>query len=694
MSRLYRHLVWLETPQQAITDAMLTVDDEVEEVSIHRSVDAAPHVEIRLTNPGWHIYAAGAARCAAIVESDDGTMATARVLARGTIRNLPDNLGKAAVTLTLECSSTTEETRLARNAAARAWEAANPEPENEYTEGDAFAGDITAVAIPSQDLLLGRMERDSDQVMVGRTLEWHCDPVSHAWSLHDFTVPMGTTRDVGETDPDKITRSAPKACPRKIKMRVICNFTPNFSGQVGLHLYLNTYNVRVTSMTSWAYELVQRPGVSTGWTMQQAMPIRTTSALPVTVGTVTYDLSTRRVYEELVPGVTPPQYVRRNTDPSWSRTRFTVEFDWFSYFFPYWTATWAYSQPRREVVDCVLEVPTQEVTGLIDELELADMAVQPLYQIPRFLTDDRDADETTPQQAQAYDESKTYFEGDLVLVNGREFRLTVPESTGVFWLVANWTSTGFDWRVDTRWEETHRRPAFTKPSLTVFDTRRGLATLAAATRIMRAKAFEFLYEDFGLQVDRPDFPDWSLGDSCRALIPGRHDEPQKEIEGRVVGIVERLRAEGGDVVELTLKVAKGQGGGRDARPGKINEFGASDYFDDDYIDTIETDWLSAGDDVEFTVEADPLYKPIDPARLNDHFYSVVGCQVTGSVDIHEARLRAMNDAGARIGTGLPSNAFPPTMISWRLRDLRIERTITRKYRLAAELTKAPRGISL
>lgn len=690
MSRLYRHLVWLTEPQQAISDAMLTVDDEVEEVSIHRSVDAAPHIEIKLTNPGWHIYAAGAARCAAIVESDDGTMATARVLARGTIRNLPDNLGKSAVTLTLECSGTTEETRLARNAAARAWEAAHPEPENEYSEGDAFAGDITAVNVPSQDLLLGRMERDSDQVMVGRTLEWHCDPVSHAWSLHDFTVPMGTTRDVGETDPERITRSAPKACPKRIKMRLVCNFTPQFSGACSIPQYLIP---AVTSMTTWSYELVQRPGLSTGWTLEVPTVAR---AVGVTgsIGVVEYDLSTRRVYEELVPGESPPRWVRINGSTGWSRHELMFEFEWYRYFFMSWTARWTYAQQRRETVDLVLDVPTQEVSGLVDEIELADMTLGTLYTIPRFLTDDRDADDETPEAAAPYNDETTYHEGDLVLDNGREYRLTIAESTGVFRIIANFTSKGFDVVVDPRWEETHRRPAFVTPTSSVFDQRRGLATIAAGFRIMRAKALEYLFEDFFLQVDRPDFPEWNLGDSCRALIPGRHDEPQKLVEGRVVGIVERLRAEGGDVVELTLKVGKGLGGDTLARRGRINEFGGSDYFDDDYIDTVETDWLSAGDDIEWSLEADPLYLPVDPARLNDPLYSVLSILVSGSADAHEATMRALADSGTRIGTAMNSAPFPSTMVSVRMRAIPIERMITRRYRAAGTLLRTPKGIQL
>jgi hypothetical protein len=526
--------------------------------------------------------------------------------------------------------------------------------------------------------------------MVGRTLEWHCDPVTHAWSLHDFTVPMGTTRDVGETDPDRITRSAPKACPRKIKMRISVGWTPGFSGTCSIPGFMIP---AVTSMTGWAFELVQRPGLSTGWTLDQPVVMRSVGVTG-SIGVVEYDLSTRRVYEELVPGVTPPQYQRINSATSWARTELYLEFEWYRFFFASWTARWSYSQPRREVVDLVLDVPTQEVSGLIDELELSDMSINAMAVIPRFLTDDRDADEDTPESAAPYDDSTLYREGDLVLDNGREYRLTIPESLGVFRIIENFTSKGYDVVVDPRWEETNRRPAFPSPTLSVFDQRRGLATIAAGFRIMRAKACEFLFEDFGLQVDRPDFPDWALGDTCRALIPGRHDEPQKLIEGRVVGIVDRLRAEGGDVVELTLKVGKGLGGDAIARPARINDFGGEEYFAEAYLDTNSTAWLTAGDDIEWSWEADPLYMPIDPARLSNPFYSVLNVFVDGSADAHEAKMRSLAASGVRIGNGMSSALFPSTMVSVRLRAMTIERTITRKYRATGTLLRTPKGIDL
>lgn len=706
MSRLYRHLVWLSAPQDPITDAMLTVDDEVEEVSIHRAAGVPPHVEIKLTNPGWGIYAAGAQRCAAIVQSDDGTMATAEVLARGTIRNLPDNIGKAAVTLTLECSGTTEETRLARNAAAREWQAAHPEPENEYNRDGFLDGDITAVAVPSQDLLLGRMERDADQVMVGRTLEWHCNPVTHAWSLHDFTVPMGTLRDVGETDPDRLSRSAPKGCPRRIKMRIVANWTPRYQGTLSIPPFMIP---SITSLTGWAHEMVQGPGLSTGWSLQFPTVISSVANMPA-FGVVTQDLSTRRVYEELVPGSNPPQYVRVNSGTSWSRHELMMEFRWFTYFFASWTASYDYSQQRRETIDLVLDVPTQEVTGLVDELELADMTVSNMAVIPRFLTDDRDDDEDVPEVAAPYDENREYQQDDLVLESGREYRLLAESSTGVFWKIANFSQTGYRVVVDERWKETGRRPAFVGapvlptapapnptyigPGQTVFDQRRGLAIVAAGFRIMRAKAAELIFEEFSLTVDREEFPNWQLGDTCRTLVPGRHDEPQKMIEGRVVGIVDRLRATGGDVVELTLKVGKGLGGDAVARPARIGELGLSDYVAEGYLDSYSTPWLTAGDDIEWSWTAEPLREPIDPFRLKDPFYSVLSVMVDGSAERHMNRLQALARSGTRVGNGLNSALFPPTKVSLRLKAIRVEQTLTRRYKATGTWLRAPRGITL
>lgn len=685
-----KHFVWLAGAHDPITDADLTTDDEVEGVSIHEAVGVLPYVEVTLTSPGWQRYAAGSLRAAAVVESVDGTMATARVLARGWLRDLPDTLGKGQVRLTLECSGTVEENRLAKNAAARAWEAANPSDPGEYGVDGALDGDITAVHVPDQDYLLGRQEAERDQVLVGRTLDFHFDPVTHAVTLHDFTVPMGVVRNIGEDyDPRTLSRSAAKGCPKRIKMRVYCNYTPQFSGTCPIPHYLIG---SVTSMSGWNYSMQQRSGLNQGWTIGTPT-VMTSTGVTASIGTVTQELQQRRVYEDLVPGSSPEQWVRRNGPISWARHTYNLEFRWYSYFFAFWYAGWTYGQPRREVVECVLDIPTQEVTGLVDEIEMPDLPIQPVFSIPMYYLEDRDPLDETPEPPEPYDNDKTYFFGDLVTVEGREYRLNIAESTGVFMVFKGATSSGFIIERDPRWEETGRRPAFEKPVLSIIDQPRGKACIAAAFRILRAKAHEYLYDEVTLDVDRPRYPDWTLGDTVQLMLPGRYDEPMKAAEGRLVGAVQRLTAKG-DTVEITIKIGKSAGGTAVARPARINPFGGEEYFAEAYLDTNSTPWLTAGDDIEWTLAMDPIHMPVDPARLGDPMYSIENIFVDGNFDRHLNKIRAMNQQGIQIGGNMSPDLFPPTMINLRFRNIPLDRVIVRKGRAVGTLLRGPKGIDL
>lgn len=687
MSKLYRHLVWLDHAMDPITDADLTIRDEIEAITIRRKINSDPSVEVELTNPGWAKYAPGAKRAAAILESDDGMMATATVLARGWLRSLPDTLGKNGVTLDLECYGTVEEVRLAKNAAARQFNADNLPPENEYNVGGALDGDETALYVPDQDWLMGRLEAERDQVEVGRTLDWHCDPVTHAWSLHDYTVPMGATRNIGERyDTKSLSRSPSKGCPKRIKMRLICNFSTNLSGICNIAPAIFQ---SVTSMTGYNYFLQQRPGLSQGWQLDPPV-VQTVATVTRPFGPVAYDMSRRLVFEVFNPGTN--SYDRTYSGIGWGRHRFTVEFYKYQYFFMSWVARWTYTQARREVVHLTLDVPTQEVTGLVDELELADRSLSQIYTTPLYLTEDRDQDLDAEEPTEPYDAERVYDTGDKMLLQGREYVSTVDGLQGVAWAVTIVSPTAANVVVDPRWQPTNRRPAFPTPVHSVFDTRRGKASIASAFRLMRKEALKLLFEEVTVTVSRQVFRDWNLGDTCQLLLPGRHDEPMKPAEGRVVGIADRLTIKG-DTVVLTLSIGKGQGGDAVAREARINEFGAQGYFNGSYLDTSDTEWLTAGDDIEWSLDADPLFLPIDTSKLGQSSYSVLGVSVAGSAAAHQDRVDALAAAGRRI-TALSSADLPPTSVNITMRSLNRDGTAIRKFRATGTLLRTPRGVTL
>lgn len=690
MSKRFRHLVWLDHAMDPITDADLTIRDEVEAVTLHRQVNADPYVEVELTNPGWSAYAPGARRAAAIVESDDGTMATATVLARGWLRSLPDTLGKNGVTLNLECYGTVEEVRLAKNAAARQFNADNLPPENEYNRGGALTGDITAEFVPDQDFLLGRMQSDRDQVEVGRTVDWHCDPVTHAWTLHDYSVPMGATRNIGERyDPKTLTRNPTKGCPKRVKMRIVANFTPTFRGVCNIAPALGLGPV--TSMSNYTYSMPQGEGLSAGWSQgaQPTVQVTTTRSRPFSP--VAFDSQYRKVFETFNPGTNT--WDRSYTGTSWMRHRKYFEFDVYRYFFIYWPMSWTYTQARREVVTLTLDVPTQEVTGLVDEIELADMSVQgSIFSIPVFITEDQDQDADAPEPSGPYDPAKVYNTDDTAMIQGREYRATVDGLTGNPWVFQIVSSNVWNTKVDPRWELTGRRPPFETQVHSIIDQQRGKAIVAAGFRIMRKKVYELLYEEISVTVDRAHFPTWNLGDTCEMLLPGRFDEPMKPASGRVIGVVEKLSARG-DTVQLTIHVGKGKGGDAVARPARINEFGATDYLAEAYAGQASTAWLTAGDDIEWSLDADDLYLPIDPARLNDWLYATESVSVAGSSANHAAQIDAMIDRGMNI-RNIAATALTSTAITIRMRSIPNERLAIRKFRATGTLLRTPKGIEL
>lgn len=706
-----RHLVWLDDPHQAITEEMLLTHPEegapfVERFRLYRGRSLLPHAEIVMENPGFARFAPGAPRSIAIVESVDGTMATARVLCRGVIRDLPSDLGQETVTIALECYPEEEELADAKDAVARARIAADSTYTAEYTA--AIAADPSAIGAPFRDGLFGRLARIGDDLIENRTLHYRYDPVTWAVSVHDDDTVTSSVNIGTNYEPESFQRGIKKGAVKQVKMKVIADLQTEYSGICDIAKYVNTF-IQPSSLTGYQQNMQTSLGVGFGWSMPVQPSWSESRYLTGAVWTGDIFRITYRIARQTNIGTTAAPIWQTSYDPPFTLDHWRRQYyDYTKISFTRWQCRYEYRQARREIAELTLDVPIQDITGVKQVLTLPTVTLSDLYSVflERYVSDS-DADPENPEPIAIYEEGRTYAAGERVTVNGLAYE-ALSEVTG-FWLVRITSSTSALASVDPRWKALNiSAPIRSKEQMTFFDQPRGIAALAHAFIVMRTKALDLMMDSVTLTIPRrDDFPRFDEHTEVHFLIPGSPYEPLQAARGWVKEVTEEL-ADDGDTITLTIELGKGTGIREESRVARIDRYarGSSYYPEDSAFIQRGTDFLTAGPDIEFSIEPEELIKPIDPTRLWDPLYSVLDVTYSGSHTQQIAAAEAQSIVGyAPInvpvtgikpvdgGGGTLPPTLPTTKVNPNMRALTEQRTIERRYVVPGQLLYAPRGIN-
>lgn len=697
---LYRHVIVCEDPMGPITDEMLTTEDNVERVRIFRGRSVLPHVHIEELNPGFAAWEVGGPRGRIIVESMDGTVANSRVLARGWVRD--PQLSGEMVTTPVECYPLEEALADAKDAVAAAFIAAEAAPYNEYKP--YLVNDPSAYDAPYRDALFGRMERLGDDLVENRTIHYRFDPVTHAVTVHEDRDVDGVV-NIGENyDPATFRRTLKPGSVSKVKMRLQCDVQQEAAGFCDIARIVDTAGV--TSLTGYQQNLQSSLGAGYGWTMET--PVLSTQNLQ-TPGLWTGDVVrvTYRLARQTNIGTEAVPNWQTSYEPAYTLDHWRYQtYDYTRTYYRKWIIRYSYSQSRREYCDITLNVPisSEEVTGIRQTLVLPTITISDIYSIfqENYRTDN-DLDPIAPLPILPFEQGRIYQAGERVTVNGEAYEAL--EAVGVFWLVRIVGNTALT-SIDPRWKNLNlRAPVYNKTPGTFFDLPRGKAAIAHAILRMRTKAMDLLFDTVQLTVDRDDYPTWDVGNEVHFLIPGNEYEPMRAAVGRVKEIVEDLSDEG-DTVTLTIDLGKGVGLDQTARPAAIDTYADFDYFGPNSAYIYRgTQWYTAGRDIEWTYDADPLIQPVEVNRLRDPLYSVLSINYSGS---HVEQIQAIEAASRYTfgpiavpvtgiipvyqGGGAKAPTLPTTKVSPVMRSLAEQRTIKRFIRVNANLLYSPKGM--
>ncbi len=731
---MIRHLVWLADAQDPLP-AVLPPDESTDVFScrIMRDVESLPYVELEIANPGWGLYAPGAQRSLAVVESVDGTAATATVLARGTVRLPPSDLDVDVVTLHVECYP--EHVDQAKEVLAQRTLDADSLVPTEYNAGATLAAtDATSRGSPAFDGLFGRTEHLRDSLLAGRTDYFHVDEVTHELTLKGLYTPRRTVNLGDAFDPGTFKLAPGSDGPaRQLVMRVSANLSSSANVSVDLSYLFNLEGITSLSEVGGAGKKDSvNYQITPGWTLSS--PVSTVVMFESNL------ISTGRVWQATYRTIEYVSTTVNGTKTTNTRygSYFTVnhaEYVKVAIYRPIYSSAIArasITQARRETVTLTLDCPVQDVVGIKPYVELPAITLGDLYgaqafaggveRVPAwaphtayseaaqnqvswegdryqiafgagdFVSDDefdfaqwnKLSEDTVP----VYQDGTVYAKDDEVLFGGRIYKSAVDGLSGFWLLQNNGTIYSYTTVRDPRWIDVGVDiPLPDRSAMSFFDRVRGQAAIAHGYLVMRKEGLRRMWSwRATFRCRRIDYPDARLGDRVRILVPDRRGLPLRQAWGLAIRVEEEISGDDGDTVAITLAIPLGNGAAGAARPARINSLGGDRYFGTGYL-TPSTPWRTAGPDIEWTYTADTLPVLVDTQQLSLPTYACREIEVTGNADRQIAEIQA-----AAAGYLQPTSAVSGVALKITMQDLRTERLLERAYLAHGTLLAGDRGI--
>lgn len=693
MPDLVRNLIWLDDVHEELTDAHLyaaDVEDGIRSAKRSRERSVTPSFEVTMAHPGWALYAPTAKRAAALVLHTDGTMATAEVLARGWVRNLPSAMTGDEITIQIECRDDDDEDLDDRleAAAQEVVQADMARPDRGFT----FPGDGSAKAAPFRDLLFGRLQKLADEVMASRSAWWRYDPVTHDIRMVEDRAPARRRHNIGDGyDPESLQVSEGEGAVYQVKWKLIANVQQGASGTCNLGPLMGT----ISSLMGYQATAPASLGTNAGWQFGATNLWNIETATSDTAWFDTgraWDYQTRKV-SYVTQGSSGSQTVNTSYGSTFTYTigqQYQVQQT--SYTFLNVPATYSYSQVRREVLTLTLAVPCQQAGGIRRVLDMGETSLGSLYTPVIDSVADQDDDDDVSTELQTPTEMQDggqYEQGQLAYYGGTLYRATVANPGPLYTLVtkrghvstqlaSGWAAVGVV------------APVKDKSQAVFWETPRGKAAIAHAFRRMAKGALARLYAwTVTVTVQREYLPDLELEDEIALLLPGRWDEPMKPVLGEVKKIEDSWDGDAGDTVTVTLKVAVGDGTDDEADVHSLGGFDGAGF--DAAGFEVATPHTTDSDLVRFTLAMGPLDQRINVRRLSDPTYVLRAITVAGSADEQLAECLARAAANQEPA---PNNVVTPTAMGLGLVSLASVSSIERTGTAAGQLLYSPRGLEL
>lgn len=636
--------------------------------SMTEAEDELATIELSREQSGWGMLSPSVPKCVLVSWSATGRPEDAVLLARARINELPgDLLGRRQV-LRAVCAPKDVDRRIL--AWAKANRASGPETSFLFTDADP---------------------EDASSYLLGRSEVFHVDPVTHA------------IRTIGETKGDRL-----------IDMASVAFFENGVASDGPGEYGRMCRTLRATLRISWTQEAsgvcdvgprIRSPR-SPGLPFETLDPTFADSLQSM----LTTDLSEgwsvgsggyRYTIDSFEGGLidTGTIYVREESNPwevrfehrppdvtlSWTEQQSIETSPCRAYFEVFrlenvrLPMAYSYSQPREEVVYGALDLPIRD-TGIEDEEdELVEWTLKSPFEDPR---------------ARDWTAGVEYKAGDVVRHNGLSYRCRADHYSSDFRQVYKdydfgvptvWsqTLTNLGANAKTYWEELSTETSVVAGSYSIADTDLGREAIRHMMCRLRKEGIRRLRaRRIAVRFRWQDAAHLTRADSIRIAVPDVDPVTGIRRLSPVVGKIITLRREWPESGPATIYVEIGVTFSATVVAGDpAPAYGPSDYVIDEYT-------TSDVRDFSYVVDADPVRKPIDVARLRQPEYSIISMRVANDArrQFAAARVLASNLQDIR-----RAPQVCPSYAVMSMRSLAPSETLRREIDVVGDLIAVPGG---
>lgn len=636
-------------------------------------------IEIEREQTGWQILQGNASRVIFISATMTDDVMDARLIARGRVTEMPENLFSRRQTIRARCAPKDIDKRLV-----------------EYAKANLNSK-------PAVDFLFTDLDSErADSYLAGRTANYRVDPATHEITLVDDIAGARVLdlSDLAVFSGDRAsTRPGMYAPPiGTLRAEVSVQWTQELSGDVDVAPLMPLFTSLSPELTDMSSVLVIEN--SEGWSFDSAnavlTPFRRRESLALLVSG-TYAIIRDALYTERIEVLTrekgegefessemdiaKPQLSWNSSHATEGKATLTPSFLETTYKIKSLPMTFDYAQDREENLYAAMsiEVPGQLIQS--EEEEPISLSIGAL---------------TEPNGLPDWETGTAYVKGDQVQRNGLAYECEADHISGNF---GDRRPGRFTTSVDfgNFTQELQYYPTFWKliepngvnaASLTTFfgSPRGQLAAEHVALRLRKELIRRLRAYHVVLTYRWEDAPDVCTADSV-SFSCDFGDGTARTLTGKVFSVERSWTGTGGAQVRVEVAISLGTGA-----------YATNPVMAEPYVegDTLEYG-IDAGDSPPYgdyfhdVSTVDPLVAPVNPRRLHDWAYARASKSVVNESFSQISKMASIAAAGGDI-TDAPVEY--PTTVTVRMRDIAPKDLLARDFDLVGNVLRSPRGIVL
>ncbi|MGW9821949.1 hypothetical protein ACUXK4_004538 [Methylorubrum extorquens] len=550
--------------------------------------------------------------------------------------------------------------------------------------------DPTSAALPFYDPLFpGNRDDLTSAAIEARYADWHVHPVTHAITLQDRLAPLRRVdlADLGVGGSQKIR---PLASPvKRVKAKLVVEYAQRSYGRVDLASLVALVDTSTLQQDSQLPASESGGDLNFGWGDAKTLT-RVSYALGPSIRTgrtlaVTYRDDVAQVTKDANGNVSNVTY-QQGVPYTLAHAEFAAM---VVYHVRYITLqkSYDYNQVRREVVDVVLDVDTQDVALGDTELDLGTIQLGDVLRVPGV---------------EQWRDDVIYSMGDRVLFYGRVYQCIVPSAKYLFVPITRKRNGGITTTYETPdWRDLGTGAPLQEMRLPSYvDTYRGRGSLEVLINRMRAAGLKRLA---AMEVTKT-FP-WSAGrglqltDEISCLV--RDGDTVQPVTAMPEQITKTLSGSEPCRVEVVLHASVGTGRNDKVKPTPTS-YVQPGYVAAAYTTSVAPQYLATqteqapvvgtvGGDVEYVLTSDPLVQPVEALRLGDPSYACLSIKTNNAASRQYGTLLALAASGADVRATPQAS---PTTLDIAMRPLHTEGSIVRNFVCHAALVRSPKGVDL